>query len=569
MLPTLYDALGLRQDASAPRIRAALRGQIRKYCAQTRDNQGTVEDALRLIDRTSRILTDPELRAQYDGDIAAARRAVAERVGRDRSDDTDDEPPTLATLPLTVTVESGPGSGEGAARRGGLTEKVSAIRGPSPAVIAASASFLLLVAVTAIWLTPVDPLSHVPAMGFALLAAVGFIGATYYVVRLAYRWWRPRDPKRSASTIDLGAVGWRHRNSLFLGDVEVRKDSGWLFNLRTAELDRARLGRITTACPWRRLAARLLDYGLWGLVLWLVLAALAAAGFAPGVAADALGQPLLAAVVITASWIPAEALALAFVRTTFGKWLFGVHVQFAISDPYARRVRSADVLRAAARALRVWVQGVACGFLVLAPASIALARERLEAIGETAWDGAEDCLVSHSPLTGIGAATGSAGLLVFVWLYAVMWSPVLDGALASARVQLAKVIPGTAVAPRSAAEAARLSGEAAAVNAEMEAQFAQRRERIAVLSTNGLRQLDARNYLKAAELCGEWADLERGNVKAWQCLGRSLNALGQYRDAAAALRRAKQLAPQDTSIDGDLARSERGVVEDFRSRGVR
>src|SRR5512132_1826184 len=80
MRATLYEALGIAQNASGEEVRTALRGQIRKYYARTRDGQGNVEEALRFINHASRILSDPERRARYDRDLAASAGTAEERI---------------------------------------------------------------------------------------------------------------------------------------------------------------------------------------------------------------------------------------------------------------------------------------------------------------------------------------------------------------------------------------------------------------------------------------------------------------------------------------------------------
>src|SRR6186713_3100448 len=80
MKATLYDALGISPTSSDEDVRAALRAQIRKYYAKTRDGHGNVEEALRFINHASRILTDPERRTQYDHDLAASEGTVDERI---------------------------------------------------------------------------------------------------------------------------------------------------------------------------------------------------------------------------------------------------------------------------------------------------------------------------------------------------------------------------------------------------------------------------------------------------------------------------------------------------------
>ena len=76
---------------------------------------------------------------------------------------------------------------------------------------------------------------------------------------------------------------------------------------------------------------------------------------------------------ITGSWVPIEALLIASLTTTPGKWLFGVYLQFSISDAYARRDSRTQFERALKRAFRVWWEGVGCGFPLLAPFLIAVA----------------------------------------------------------------------------------------------------------------------------------------------------------------------------------------------------
>src|SRR5580765_4988773 len=70
MKATLYEALGVPQVATDEEVRAALRRLIRKYYAKTRDGQGNVEEALRFINHASRILSDPDRRIRYNGELA-------------------------------------------------------------------------------------------------------------------------------------------------------------------------------------------------------------------------------------------------------------------------------------------------------------------------------------------------------------------------------------------------------------------------------------------------------------------------------------------------------------------
>src|SRR4051812_46760584 len=130
---TLYQAIGVVQDASDEEVRAALRGQIRKYYAKTRDGHGDVEEALRFINHASRILTDPERRAQYDHDLVAADGTVEDRIshvvthaaGKPRAAPLADDASALPSSIGLSTRAREAVAGRGAAQHPGLTERVA------------------------------------------------------------------------------------------------------------------------------------------------------------------------------------------------------------------------------------------------------------------------------------------------------------------------------------------------------------------------------------------------------------------------------------------------------------
>ncbi len=64
------------------------------------------------------------------------------------------------------------------------------------------------------------------------------------------------------------------------------------------------------------------------MILAVPLAELRALGAIPLAAADWLAHPLVAPVVIAATWVPVETLLVALTRSTPGKWLFGIYLQF-------------------------------------------------------------------------------------------------------------------------------------------------------------------------------------------------------------------------------------------------
>jgi hypothetical protein len=417
---------------------------------------------------------------------------------------------------------------------------------------------------------------------------------------------------------DLAILNWRRERSVFLGTNQPQEDASWIFQLRMAELERAKSGRTSEPRPWHRLAARMFDYAIWGLVLALLLSQLRALGIVSQAVAYVLMHPLLAPIVVTATWIPIEALLITAVGTTPGKWLFGIYLQFSISDAYARRHTSAQLTRGIRRALRVWFEGVACGFPLLAPVLVAVGSETLAQNQETDWDFAEDCLVTHSPAGVVNTVTGVCGLASMMWLYGVAWQQPMSDSIAWTRTTIANALPSsTAVRSRIAEVAARFdrvlpalptisafaptnqsvqppvlappaasaspaaagatsapapqpsrgtTGATSGVDPKFDAVIALRQARIDSLRTEGQQMLRAGNARRAADVCRAWVDADVANSEAWRCLGRAQQALGLHQDALTSFRKARQHAPMDRSLDVAIDDAERGIVNDFLNR---
>jgi tetratricopeptide (TPR) repeat protein len=104
------------------------------------------------------------------------------------------------------------------------------------------------------------------------------------------------------------------------------------------------------------------------------------------------------------------------------------------------------------------------------------------------------------------------------------------------------------------------------IDPELDAQFAERRARVATLRSEGPRMLQAGNYRRATELCRIWTDLELGSADAWRCVGQSLQAQGNHQEAIHAFRKAKQYDPADRTLDAAIDRSQKGIVADFLNR---
>jgi len=622
MKATLYEALGILPTSSDEDVRASLRGLIRKYYAKTRDGQGNVEEALRFINHASRILSDPERRHRYDGELAISTGTTEQRIAHvvnnavaDAGEQTDVgnlpevPPPRTSPEAMDEDLETGLDADEPPADQNhhhpGLTEKVASF-GRSPVVtIGLCALFGTFIALAIAFVTPADTILVAKQVLVWLTITLLALTIIYGVVHgIAYMRRRSGVPKPElVPQTDIAILNWRREKSVFLGTNQPQEDASWIFQLRMAELERAKSGRTSEPRPWQRLVARLFDYAIWGLVLALLLSELRGLGLEPEGLSYWLGHPFVAPILITGSWVPIEALLIASVGTTPGKWLFGVFLQFSISDAYARRDTGAQLKRALQRSFRVWWEGIACGFPLLAPVLIAVAYEKIAQNQETDWDFAQDVLVTHGPPGVLNTVTGICGLAAMLWLYGVAWhQPMADsiawarttiadawpsastlsagfagggGPISGQRPPAATLAPGMSVAkgPSSILAAPGLADAAkppaansAPVDVNVATMFAERRAKIAVVSVEGPRMLRAGNWHRAAELCRAWTELEFANAESYRCLGQALQAQGYHQDAIAAFRKAKQYDPSDRTLDAAIDRSQRGIVADFLNR---
>jgi uncharacterized RDD family membrane protein YckC len=626
MKATLYEALAISPTSSDEEVRAALRRVIRKYYAKTRDGQGNVEEALRFINHASRILSDPSRRSRYDQELAVSVGSTEQQIAHvvtnavaEAGEQTDVGTAT-ATAPavedlLAADLETAHGEDKVAElpfHHPGLTERVASFSRSPIVTVGLCALFGAFIAAAIVFVTPADAVLVAKQvlvwLTLTLVVLTGIYGIVHGVAFLRRRSVDAAGPQALVPQTDLAILNWRREKSVFLGTNQPQEDASWIFQLRMAELERAKSGRTSEPRPWHRLAARLFDYSIWGLVLALLLSEVRASGVIPPDLAYWLGHPLIAPIVITASFIPIEALLIAALGTTPGKWLFGVYLQFSISDAYARRDTRAQLDRGFRRAFRVWWEGVGCGFPLLAPVLIAVAYEKIAQNQETDWDFAQDVLVTHGPAGILNTVTGVCGLAAMLWLYGVAWHEPMAESIAWARTTLAEALPsparltgglaanagriGTLVMPGNAPsqstapanmpppaqqtqqatsrpEAASPQAVAPAstvVDADVDSLMDERRARIAVLRVEGPRMLNAGNYRRAAELCRAWADLELASAEALRCVGQAMQAQGYYQDALNAFRKAKQYDPNDRTLDAAIDRAQRGIVADFLNR---
>lgn len=601
MKATLYEALGIQPSSSDEEVRAALRRLIRKYYAKTRDGQGNVEEALRFINHASRILGDGVRRQRYDEELALSAGTAEQKIAHVVSnaiaatgEQTDvHSAPSPAAVRLDDFLDTQTGKKpreENLLHHPGLTERVvSSARSPFVA-IGLCLLFGAFIAAAIVFVTPSDALQVAKQvlvwLTLGLVLATIVYGAVHGLVYS--RGHSPSSKLGLSPQTDLAILNWRREKSVFLGASQPAEDASWIFQLRMAELEREKSGRTSEPQPWNRLAARMFDYAIWGLVLAILLSEARGAGWLSPETAYWLGYPLIAPIIITAAWVPVEALLIAALGTTPGKWLFGVYLQFSISDAYAPRDAKSQIQRGFRRALRVWWSGMGCGIVPLAAVLIAYAYEKVAREQETEWDFAEDCLVTHGPSGTLNMATGVLGLAAMLWLYGVAWHQPMAESIDWMRSSVANAIrwPGAvpstrandvgriaSAAPRVVASGARVatpgvavSPDATSVDPDVAALIAERNAKAAALKSEGLRMLAAGNWRRAAELCGEWTDLDLGNPEAWRCLGQAQQSLGNYHEALAAYRHAKQYDPNDRSLDTGVERAQRGIITEFLAR---
>src|SRR5256886_2020882 len=264
MKATLYEALGIPQLASDEDVRAALRRLIRKYYAKTRDGQGNVEEALRFINHASRILSDRGHRLHYDKELSVTTEANTEQRiahfvsnvaatlgGRATGDDVIDLDDKALTMPL-----NSPGKHP---HHPGLTERVASFGRSTLGQLALCVLFGAFIAAAIVFVTPADAMLVAKQVLVWLTLTLLALSLVYGVVH-GLAWMRRRRIAPVTALVpqtDLAILNWRREKSVFLGTDTPQEDASWIFQLRMAELERAKAGRTSEPRPRHRLAARL------------------------------------------------------------------------------------------------------------------------------------------------------------------------------------------------------------------------------------------------------------------------------------------------------------------------
>ncbi len=147
--------------------------------------------------------------------------------------------------------------------------------------------------------------------------------------------------------------------------------------------------------PWRRCLARCLDYAIAGVVVDAVIQILDASFFDNGTAW------LFVAVFAAALWVPVEAVALATYGTTPGKAFLKLRVM-----PVTSLEEPATLDVTLARALRVWLGGIACAFPLICLIAMLIGYDSLRRGGATWWDQQLELAVRETGPLGLGRVVG-------------------------------------------------------------------------------------------------------------------------------------------------------------------
>jgi hypothetical protein len=341
--------------------------------------------------------------------------------------------------------------------------------------------------------------------------------------------------------------GWRRRSAVFLGSNHLTEDPSWVFQLRLAELERARIDRTSLIAPWRRGAARFFDYALWGWFLMFPFYELARQGFISGFALQAIANPIVAPILITLTWVPIEALLTAAVGTTPGKWLFGLYVQFQVSSPYSSRTSEACWRYAISRAFRVWMEGIGFGFAPFTAFAAARSLSTLLHYEETEWDTQNDCVLTNVPMkNGVIGAT-IAGLVLLTFLFVIAWQSNVFLVFNHQRSDM------------SAAAFASLQKTLAVEDEKTAVKWSNFRQAILNVSEESKTLMRRGQWREAYASCRHWAQLEITNPAPLRCQGIALQKMGRHLEAIEAFRKAKMFAPQDKSLDAAIQTSQEEV----------
>lgn len=595
MRNSLYDALEVNPSSSTHAIQAALRTVVRRFWAVPRDASGDSEEAVRFAALAAAILVDPVRRKDYDAalnpgvgagpwrlPIASRQDGEAAGEGATHSRIFADEGDEVSQLTIeSATPKALPG--------------VDALAEPLPDGKAWT-SPLVWLAFLSSWLLLWYGLSRPFLEWFELSNLTALLLASVATaMAFALAAWMSRNQEiasAAASLSRLAIIKWRREGSIFIGAPPPQHDTAWIFKLRLMELTRSASGFVTAASPWRRLIARLIDYALIAVALYVgiycidQILPILDAGFI------FVRSPLVLPTLVVLGAVPAAALFHRIFGTTPGKWLFSLQLVTGITRPADHSEPSDHRLRWSRASRAAW-SGAALGLWPIAlwrlPRNLRLARDT-----ETDWEGNGDSLVMARPPTAPTFATGIVILMattlillsgwrrdyIAVWPYVVTLTvsvqATLDsvlgtnllGSTAATPKPVAVDVQASAAPPPAPVTAAtpatreqvakqRVPPVAASIGPEADmakqASAAQaRRVRIDAYVRQAESARRSGNYAALLGNCQRWTQEQPGNGEAWRCYGLAQFQGGAGREALPALRQALRFEPRDSQIEAAI-----------------
>ena len=600
MRHSLYDALEVNSSSSTDTIKAALRAVVRRFWAVPRDASGDSEEAVRFAALAASILVDPIRRKDYDAALnpgvgAGPWRlpiAGSQGVGTLAEGGTDSrilspDGTEVSQLSIEATVPKAlPG--------------VDALADPLPDGKAWDSPWVwgaLGVAWLLLWYGLARPFPE----WLQLTVLQALVGALIGLV-LAYLWaaWISRSQEvagAAAGLSRLAIIKWRREGSIFIGAPAPQHDTSWIFKLRLMELTRTASGFVTSSRPWRRLAARLVDYALIAVVLYVLIDVVDSvvpvldAGFV--LLRSALVLPMLTVLVS----IPAGAFFHHAFGASPGKWLFSLQLVTGVTRP-ADHDEPTERKLLWSRATRAAWSGAALGVWPIAlwrlPRHMRLARDT-----ETVWERNGDSVVMARPPTAPAFATGIIVLLAAMLIllsgwrrdYVAAWPDLVTAAASlgsSARTLLGPkaresdlsntpvaqaadraafeppvpviTAPPAPIAPTAAvAVAGRKSDAKPAPTAAADANLAQqasaaqaRRSRIDSYTNQAAAARRSGSYSGLQGSCQRWTQDQPASGEAWRCYGLAQFQAGAGREALPALRQALKFEPHDAQVEAAI-----------------
>ncbi len=606
MRNSLYDALEVNSSSSTHAIQAALRTVVRRFWAVPRDASGDSEEAVRFAALAAAILVDPVRRKDYDAALNPGvgagpwRLPIAGRQGGDALA----EGGTHSRIFANEAGEGGEGVEVSQLTIEAVVPKalpgVDALAEPLPDGSAWVSPLIwlgFLAAALLLWYGLSRPFPE----WFELSVSKALLGS-FAVIALAYAFaaWISRSQEvagAAASLSRLAIIKWRREGSIFIGAPVPQHDTAWIFKLRLMELTRSASGFVTASNPWRRLAARLIDYALLANVLYLGIYLIDQ--FVPALDEGFIfvRSVLVLPTLVALSAIPASALFHRVFGTTPGKWLFSLQLVTGITRPADHTEPSERKLLWSRSSRAAW-SGAALGFWPLAlwrlPRNLRLARDT-----ETDWESNGDSVVMARPLTAPAFATGLVILLatalillsgwrrdyIAVWPYAVtlvasaqssvsnLFGAKPSGAVPEAPAKSATPAPtvvdvpaafepppvAALPAPLDAAKLAKQQSAPPAAQVGPEADMAKqataaqaRRVRIDAYAKQAEGARRSGNYAGLLGSCQRWTQEQPGNGEAWRCYGLAQFQGGAGREALPALRQALKLEPRDSQVEAAI-----------------